>query len=88
VRRPRGSRGDRECRGPTIPRHALPVRAASADLFTLQAAAYADGRVVLVERGAQRVLDPGPEIEDGSLAFSRTRLYRTRAGQPFSGPLQ
>jgi hypothetical protein len=50
--------------------------------------AYADGRVVLVEDRDARVLDPGPGIEDGSLAFSRTRLYWTRAGQPFSAPLQ
>lgn len=50
--------------------------------------AYADGRVVLVQGGDQRVLDPGPGIEDGSLAFSRTRLYWTRGDQPFSAPLQ
>ena len=50
--------------------------------------AYADGRVVLVSGRDERVLDAGPGIEDGSLAFSRTRLYWTRDGQPFSAPLQ
>jgi hypothetical protein len=49
--------------------------------------AYADGRVVLVERRTARVVDPGPGIEDGSLAFSRTRLYWMRDGQPNSAPL-
>lgn len=53
-----------------------------------RAFAYLDGRVVLVDGGGRRVADPGPEIEDGSLAFARTRLYWTRAGQPFSAPLQ
>jgi hypothetical protein len=50
--------------------------------------AFADGRVVLVEGGSERVVDPGPGIEDGSLALSRTRLYWTRDGLPFSAPLQ
>jgi hypothetical protein len=50
--------------------------------------AFADGRVVVVDGGGERVVDPGPGIEDGSLALSRTRLYWTRAGQPFSAPLQ
>jgi hypothetical protein len=50
--------------------------------------AFADGRVVLVVGRDERVLDPGPGIEQGSLAFSRTRLYWTRDGQPFSAPLQ
>ena len=50
--------------------------------------AYADGRVVLVHGRDERVLDPGPGIEDGSLAFSRTRLYWIRDGQPHSALLQ
>jgi hypothetical protein len=50
--------------------------------------AFADGRVVLVDGAGMRVADPGPGIEDRSLAFSPTRLYWTRAGLPFSAPLQ
>jgi len=34
------------------------------------------------------VLDPGPGIEGGSLAFSRTRLYWIRDGQPQAALLQ
>jgi hypothetical protein len=47
--------------------------------------AYTDG---LVKRGTARVVDPGPGIEDGSLAFSRRHLYWMRDAQPFSAPLQ
>jgi hypothetical protein len=50
--------------------------------------AFYDGRVVVVDGGGQRVLDEGPGVEDGSLAFARTQLYWTRDGQPFSAPLQ
>ncbi len=44
--------------------------------------------MVLVHGGEERVLDPGPGIEDGSLAFSSTRLYWIRDGQPQSALLQ
>ena len=50
--------------------------------------AYADGRVVLVDGAKETVLDPGPGIEDGSLAFSSTRLYWIRDGQPQTALLQ
>ena len=50
--------------------------------------AFTDGRVLLVQRGEARVVDPGPGIEPGSLALARTRLYWTRDGAPFSAPLQ
>jgi hypothetical protein len=50
-------------------------------------AAYADGRVVLLVGGEERVVDPGPGLEAGSLALSLTRLYWTRNGAPFSAPL-
>jgi hypothetical protein len=51
--------------------------------------AYTDGRVVLVRGRSVRVLDPGPGVQDGSLAFSRTLVYWSGSrGQPFSAPLQ
>jgi hypothetical protein len=52
-----------------------------------RAFAYADGRVVLVRGRTAQVLDPGPGIESGSLAFSPSRLYWTRDGLPYSAPL-
>jgi len=50
--------------------------------------AYVDGRVVLVQDGDERVLDPGPGIGGRSLAFSRTRIYWIRDGQAQSALLQ
>jgi hypothetical protein len=50
--------------------------------------AYADGRVMLADGDKEEtVLDPGPGIEDGSLAFSSTRLYWVRDGLPQTASL-
>jgi hypothetical protein len=49
--------------------------------------AYVDGRVVLVTGDEERVLDPGPGVEDGSLALSPARLYWAREGVPYSALL-
>jgi len=42
--------------------------------------AYADGRVVIVRGGRERVVDPGPGIEPGSIAIAGRRLYWMRDG--------
>lgn len=46
--------------------------------------AYEDGRVVVVRRGAEQVVDAGPGIEHGSLAVAGRRLYWMRDGAPQS----
>ena len=44
--------------------------------------AYADGRVVIVLGGRERIADAGPGVELGSLAIAGTRVYWMRDGQP------
>jgi hypothetical protein len=46
--------------------------------------AYEDGRVVVVRRGVERVVDAGPGIEHFSLAAAGRRLYWMRDGVPQS----
>jgi hypothetical protein len=72
-------------------RHEAAVQGALVQVVAGPAGAFAfsDGRVVLVAGdGIALVLDPGPGVEPGSLAFARTRLYWTRDGLPRSAPLQ
>jgi hypothetical protein len=50
--------------------------------------AFADGRAVAVRGARAQVLDPGPGVEAGSLAFAWPRLYWMRGGEPRSALVQ